>query len=82
VINTEAGLYIESPELAERLAAYMATGVVPANSYRVLLEPDGKIVWETVRDGKTVRYRDEPETDFRRRFVAGLLKLLPIDSQL
>jgi cardiolipin synthase C len=82
VINTEAGLYIESPELAERLAAYMATGVVPANSYRVLLEPDGKIVWETVRDGKTVRYRDEPETGFRRRFVAGLLKLLPIDSQL
>ena len=32
VINTEAGLYIESPELAERLTVYMATGVVPANS--------------------------------------------------
>jgi putative cardiolipin synthase len=29
-----------------------------------------------------VRYRDEPETGFRRRFVANLLKLLPIDSQL
>ena len=82
VINTEAGLYIESPELAERLTAYMATGVVPANSYRVLLDPDGGIIWETVRDGQTVRYRDEPETGFRRRFVADLLKLLPIDSQL
>jgi putative cardiolipin synthase len=34
VINTEAGLYIESPELAKRLTAYMAAGVVPANSYR------------------------------------------------
>ena len=52
VINTEAGLYIESPELAERLAAYMATGVVPANSYRVFLEPNGEIVWETARDGQ------------------------------
>ena len=82
VINTEAGLYIESPELAERLAAYMATGVVPANSYRVLLDPNGEIVWETVRDGQRVRYWDEPETGFRRRFVADLLKLLPIDSQL
>jgi putative cardiolipin synthase len=82
VINTEAGLYIESPELAERLTAYMATGVVPANSYRVLLNPNGEIVWETVRDGERVRYRDEPETGFRRRFVADLLKLLPIDSQL
>jgi len=35
-----------------------------------------------VRDGQTVRYRDEPGTGFRRRFVANLLKLLPIDSQL
>jgi cardiolipin synthase C len=82
VINTEAGLFIESRELAKQLMAYMATGVVPSNSYRVLLDPSGKIVWETVRDGKSVRYEDEPETGFRRRFVADLLKLLPIDSQL
>ena len=82
VINTEAGLYIESPELAKMLTVYMATGVVPANSYRVLLDPNGEIVWETLRDGKRVRYHDEPETGFRRQFVANLLKLLPIDSQL
>ena len=82
VINTEAGLYIESPELAKKLMAYMATGVIPANSYRVLLDANGAIVWETARDGKRVRYQDEPETGFRRRFVADLLKLLPIDSQL
>ena len=43
---------------------------------------NGKIVWETVRDGKRARYQDEPDTGFRRRFVANLLKLLPIDSQL
>ena len=82
VINTEAGLYIESPELAERLTAYMATGVVPANSYRIRLDPNGGLVWETEQDGDIVRYRDEPETDFRRRLVANLVKLLPIDSQL
>ena len=28
------------------------------------------------------RYRDEPEIGFRRRLVANLWKLLPIDSQL
>ena len=67
VINTEAGLYIESRELAERLITYMATGVVSANSYRVLLDPDGEIAWETVKDGEIVRYRDEPESGFRRR---------------
>ena len=52
VINTEASLYIESHELAERLTAYMATGVVPANSYRVLIDPNGEIIWETVIDGQ------------------------------
>jgi cardiolipin synthase C len=82
MINTEAGLYIESTELAERLTAYMATGVVPANSYRVLFDPNGEIVWETVKDGRTVRYQGEPETGFRRRLLAYLWKLLPIDSQL
>ena len=79
VINTEAGLYIESPELAERLTAYMATGVLPANSYRVLINSTGDIVWETVRDGQVLRYREEPETSFRRRFFANCLKLLPIE---
>ena len=77
MINTEASLYIESPELAQRLMAYMATGVVPANSYRVLLDPDEGIIWETVADGQAVRYRNEPGTGFRRRFVVDLLKLLP-----
>jgi cardiolipin synthase C len=82
VINTEAGLYIESIELAKRLTDYMATGVAPENCYRVRLDPKGAIVWETERDGQRVRYRDEPETGFRRRLVANLWKLLPIDSQL
>ena len=81
-INTEAGLYIESVELTKRLTDYMATGVAPENCYRVRLDPKGEIVWETERDGQKVRYRDEPETGFRRRLVANLWKLLPINSQL
>jgi putative cardiolipin synthase len=60
----------------------MSTGVAPTNSYRVLLDSKGGIIWETVTDGQTVQYRDEPEAGFRRRLVAGLWKLLPIDSQL
>jgi len=82
VINTEAGLYIESRELAERLTTYMETGVAAANSYRVRFDAAGRVVWETVRDGEMVRYRNEPETGLRRRLVADLVKLLPIDSQV
>jgi cardiolipin synthase C len=82
VINTEAGLYIESPELAKELTDYMESGVVPANCYRVFLEKDGRMVWETFEDGETVRYDNEPQAGLRRRMAVGLLKLLPIDSQL
>lgn len=81
-INTEAGLYIESPELARRLKDYMARGVLPTNSFRVRLEPNGRMVWETAKDGLTVSYRNDPQTGFRRRCAAALWKLLPIDSQL
>jgi len=81
-INTEAGLYIESPELAAELAAWMATGTAPENSYRVELDGDGGLAWETRKDGEILRFDDEPDTGFRRRFVADLLKLLPLESQL
>jgi putative cardiolipin synthase len=63
-----------------RKADRLQTGVVPVNSYRVLLDPNGEIVWETVWDAKGA-----PPTSPvfpRRRFVANLLKLLPFDSQL
>jgi hypothetical protein len=50
--------------------------------YRVFIDRYSSIIWETMIDGHTVRYRDEPGTGFRRCLVANLLKLLPIDSQL
>jgi putative cardiolipin synthase len=81
-INTEAGLYVESPELAEQVIAYMDEGVRPENSYRVLLDEDGDLVWVTEIDGQEVRYDDEPETTFGQRFMSGFIKILPVDKQL
>jgi putative cardiolipin synthase len=81
-INTEAGLYIESPELAEQLAGLIQDSMAPENSYRLLLDNDGGLVWETRENGETVRYDDEPKTSFGRRFTTDLLKMLPLDSQL
>lgn len=37
-INTEAGLYVESPELAGQVADYMDEGVQLQNSCRVVLD--------------------------------------------
>jgi putative cardiolipin synthase len=81
-INTEAGLYVESPELAEQVAAFMDEGVRPENSYRVLLDDEGDLVWVTEIDGEEVRYDDEPETTFGQRFMSDFFTILPIDEHL
>ena len=44
-INTEAGIYVESPQLAAELIDFMDNGVDPQNSYRVLLDEEGKLYW-------------------------------------
>jgi putative cardiolipin synthase len=82
VLNTEAGLYVDSPELAEQVLAYMDEGISPANSYHVKLDEKGKLYWETIIDGITVRYDDEPETTFWQRFQSDFIELLPVESQL
>jgi putative cardiolipin synthase len=81
-INTEAGLYVESPELAARLLAYMEDGVTQENSYRLLLDDKGKLVWITEIDGEEVRYNKDPLSTFGQRFMSGFIGLLPIESQL
>jgi cardiolipin synthase C len=81
-INTEAGLYIESPELAQQVIAYMDEGVLPQNSYRVELDEDGDLVWITEKDGEEVRYTKDPESTFWQRFVSGFIKMLPVEDQL
>ncbi len=44
-INSEMGVVVESPELAEKLAAVMDRGMLPENSWRVELDPKGDLRW-------------------------------------
>ena len=81
-INTEAGLYVESPELAQQVIEYMDEGVQPENSYRVLLDESGDLYWVTEVDGNEVRYYKEPETTFGQRFMSGFIMILPVEHQL
>jgi len=81
-IDTEAALYVESPELAEQVIAYMDEGVQAQNSYRVLLDENGELVWITEIDGREVRYHSDPETSLRQRFISGSIMLLPVEHQL
>ena len=81
-INTEAGLYVESPVLAKRVIAYMDEGVLPENSYRVMPDEGGDLVWITREDGREVRYKKDPETGAWTRFMAGFIQILPVEKQL
>jgi len=81
-INTEMGLYVESPELAGQVVAYMDEGVLPQNSYRVQLDDDGDLVWITEKDGREVRYTNEPESTLWQRLVSGFVMGLGIEDQL
>lgn len=81
-INTEAGAYVESPELSARLLAHMDEGVLPENSYRVTLDEDGNLLWTTVIDGVEVTFDKDPLSTFGQRFMSGFISILPVHSQL
>ena len=81
-INTEGGLYVESPKLARQVIAYMNESANMKNSYRVVLNHKGGLAWVTLMDGKQVVYHSEPETKGWDRFKSTLIQLLPIELQL
>ena len=81
-INTEAGIYVQSPKLAADLVDYVDDGVLPENSYRVRLEENGELVWVTEIDGQPISLREEPGTSFARRFMVWLINALPVEQLL
>ena len=81
-INTEAGLYVESPALAAQVIEFMNEGVDPDVSFRVQLDKEGKLYWVAEDEGTPLRYDKDPMTTFLQRFAAGFIRLLPVDTQL
>ncbi len=80
-INTEAGLYVESPALAAQVVEYMNEGADPDVSFRVLLDQDGKLYWIAEDEGTPLRYDTDPISTFWQRFLAGVIRMLPVASQ-
>ena len=81
-INTEAGLYVESPELSAQVVAYLDTGASPDQSYRVLLHEDGDLYWETSDNGKVLRYDTEPLATPDQMSSAAFWRIMPILEQI
>lgn len=75
-LNTEVGMFIDSPVLAEELTAQIEVNMRPENSWRPLLK-DNNVVWRVQENGKETIVPHEPHTGFRERFKEGILTLVP-----
>ena len=75
-INTEMGLLIDSPDLAELLTQNALRGI-PRMAYRLELDGNDKITWHATIDGREVVETKDPQTSAWQRFAAWFLKIAP-----
>ena len=81
-INTELGVIIRSPAIAEELVATVEIKAA-TQAFEVFLNEKGKLRWRGVdSDGQQVIYDKEPQTTWGQRFAAGFYRMLPIRGQL
>jgi putative cardiolipin synthase len=86
-LNTEVGLIIDSPTLAQQAAARFEAMVQPANAYTLALRPNGAggtstLVWRTQEQGEAVEYDTEPARSGWQKFEVNVLAILPLDQEL
>ena len=87
LLNTEMGIIVDSPQLANAVTQFFDTAILPANAYAVVLGAKGtsragEMQWQTIDDGKPVTYDRDPEATAKRRLEVWFLKLLPIEGML
>ena len=77
-LDTQNGIVIRSPELADQAACLFVKGISPTRTYRVTLLGGDDLVWVSEEDGKEVRYYQEPMSRFLPRLsLWGLSWLTP-----
>ena len=77
-INTEAGVYIENPELAQEMVELFERWTSDDYAFRVELDRRGDLRWRA--EGRT--WEAEPDASRFRRFMSWSLGWLPLSGQL
>lgn len=78
-LNTEMGVVIESPTLANMLSGAFDRGIT-RDAYEVRLAADGRsLEWIDRQGDQEMRYTTEPETGVMRRLWIDFLSILPIE---
>lgn len=82
-LNTELGLIIDSPELAQQTVDRFNALTRPESAYAVRFSgPSGRLQWHWREHGQDVDSTTEPARNPWRRFEVRLISLLPIDGEL
>jgi putative cardiolipin synthase len=82
-LNTELGIIVESPGLADELARQFEGLLQPVYSYRLSLDKaDEDLVWTSEENGREVRYTRDPDVGFWRRFSTWFLSFFAPESLL
>jgi phosphatidylserine/phosphatidylglycerophosphate/cardiolipin synthase-like enzyme len=77
-LDTQNGIVIRSPKLANQAAWMFAEGVSPTRTYRVTLLGGDDLVWVSEENGKEMRHYQEPLSRFLPRLtLKGLSWLTP-----
>lgn len=82
LLNTETALIIDSPVLAEQVAASIEANMQTQNSWQVAFDERKHLRWTTQRDGKVERSSHEPKTGWWRRTVASFYGWFPLEKYL
>ena len=80
-INTELGVIIRSPALADQ-SAQLLTAALAEQTYEIFLNEKGKLRWRGIENGQEIILDKEPQTTWSQRFAAGFMRILPIRGQL
>jgi len=81
-LNTEMGVLVDSPQLADQMREQFERTTAPELSYRVVVEEGEGLVWYDRKKGRDRRLEREPDASAGRRLSVTLMRLLPIDSLL
>ena len=81
-LDTQNGVVIRSPELANQAAWLFTEGASTTRTYRVTLLGDHDLVWVCEEEGKEVRYYQEPMSRFFQRLSLRCLFWLTPESML
>jgi putative cardiolipin synthase len=79
LLNTEMGLLIDDPALAQGLGEFF-DAEVPEIAYEVRLAPDGvNLYWIEPTSSGEQRYDVDPGTSWSLRMQVDMLSILPIE---